>query len=167
MLKIYKSRKNFHKLFVVERDKLREILGNVCVIEHVGSTAVAGLDGKGIIDILIGFENEKQIDKSIKKLLDNGYFSARNNSGRKDYVFMASSEDDTTLGDFHLHLTMQDSKDFNNFIKVRDFLSNNPKDAKKYSDLKYKIAKSTGYDREEYKKQKSEFINNIIKRVNS
>lgn len=49
------------------------------------------------------------------------------------------------------------------YIKIRDYLRGNPDAAKKYSDLKYKIAKSTDFDRQEYKKQKSQFIEDILK----
>lgn len=164
MLKIYKSRKSFDGLFIVEQNKLRSMLGDVCLIEHIGSTAIPGVDGKGIIDILIGFENELQISEAVEVLLKNGYFSARKNLGRDDRVFMSSTEEDTTLRDVHLHIVLKNSTDFNNFIKVRDFLRQNPEEAKKYSELKYKIAKKTGYSREEYKKQKSKFIESIIKR---
>lgn len=163
MLKIYKSRKDFPKTFVINQKNLQNILGDFCVIEHVGSTAISGVDGKGIIDILIGFDNEEQIKNAVVILMDNGYFSGRNSSSRTDRIFMASSEDDTTLGDIHLHLVMKNSKDFNDFIKVRDFLRRNSEEAKKYSELKYKIAEETGCDREEYKKKKNKFIEAILK----
>lgn len=163
MLKIYKSRKNFPKTFVINQRNLRNILGDFCVIEHVGSTAVPGIDGKGIIDILIGFDNEEQIKDAVMKLMDNGYFPGRSNSSCINRIFMASSEGDTTLGDIHLHLVMKNSTDFSDFIKVRDFLRQNPEEAKRYSELKYKIAKETGYDREEYKKRKGKFVEAILK----
>lgn len=78
---------------------------------------------------------------------------------------MASTEEDTTLGDTHLHLVLKNSKDFNDFIKVRDFLRQKPEEAKRYSELKYKIAEETGYDREAYKRQKSKLIEIILKAV--
>ena len=166
MLKLYKSRKSFHKIFIINQQSLQKILGDFCVIEHVGSTAVSGVGGKGIIDILIGLEDDRQIDEAVKKLVNNGYFSGRNSQGRRDYVFLASTEEDTTLGDTHLHLVLKKSKDFKDFIKVRDFLRQNPEEAKKYSELKYKIAKETGYNREEYKRQKSKLVETILKAVN-
>jgi GrpB-like predicted nucleotidyltransferase (UPF0157 family) len=162
MLKIYKSRKYFQEIFVINQKNLQNILGNFCVIEHIGSTAVLGVDGKGIVDILIGFDNEKQIKDAAVKLMDNKYFSGRSSPSRTDRIFMASSEDDTTLGDIHLHLVIKDSKDFSDFIKVRDFLRQNPEVAKEYSELKYKIAEKTSYDREKYKKEKSKFIEKIL-----
>jgi GrpB-like predicted nucleotidyltransferase (UPF0157 family) len=165
MLKIYKSKKSFGKLFINTKKELENILGDDCIIEHVGSTAIPGVDGKGIIDVLIGFDNEEQIIKAADKLLRHGYFSARKKlEGRKDRVFMSSSNDDTTIGDVHLHMVLKNSADFIDFIKVRDFLRQNPDEAEKYSELKYKIAKDAGFDREEYKKQKSKFIEEILRK---
>jgi len=166
MLRLYKSRKSFISEFSKIEKNLHKILGDLCEIEHVGSTAVVGVDGKGIIDILIGFKNKKQINDAIKILLKNGYFAGRNSTGRSDRAFLASTEDDTTIGDIHLHVVLKNSKDFTDFIKVRDFLRQNPEEAKRYSELKYKIAEETSYDREVYKKEKSQFVEAIIKAEN-
>ena len=111
-LKLYKSRKSFSKIFSTAKQNLLKILGDFCVIEHVGSTSVHGIDGKGVIDILIGFENEQQIHYAVEKLLMNGYFNGRNSFGRSDLVFLTSTEDDTTIGDTHLHLVLKNSEDF-------------------------------------------------------
>jgi GrpB-like predicted nucleotidyltransferase (UPF0157 family) len=164
MLIIHKSRKSFYRTFVTKKNDLRKILGDSCVFEHVGSTSVPYVDGKGIIDILIGLDGYANIDEAVNKLTKNGYFLGRN-PRRKKNVFMSSVEGNTMLGDVHLHLVLKNSKDFNDFIKVRDFLRQNPKEAQKYSKLKYKIAEETNYDREKYKKQKSKYIEEIIDAV--
>lgn len=165
MLKIYKSRKDFSGIFIANQKNLQNILGGSCVIEHVGSTAISGVDGKGVIDILIGFDNKKQIKDATAKLMDNGYFLGRNISNHASRTFMSSSKDDTTLGDIHLHLVLKNSSDFDDFIKIRDFFRQNPEEAKKYSELKYKIAEEANYNREEYKKIKSKFIEAIINKI--
>ena len=165
MLEIHKSNKSFYETFKSVKKNLRQLLGNECVIEHVGSTSVPNVDGKGIVDILIGFEGEKQIKAAVKVLVKDKYFVGRNNSAHKNRVFMASTKDDTTLGDVHLHLTIKGSKDFYDLINIRDFLRQHPEEAKVYSDLKYRIAKETGYDREAYKKQKSLFIEALLERI--
>lgn len=163
MLNLYQSSPDFADKFAIERDRLADILGSEYVIEHIGSTAVPGLDGKGIIDILIGCGNHDQIKVCAQKLVENGYFLGRHKSADPNYIFLASSQDYTTIGDFHIHITLKDSQMFLDFIKVRDYLRNSPKSAKKYSDLKYGIAEGTGYSRKEYKKQKSQFIDSILK----
>lgn len=162
MLGIYKSNSGFQEQYSDEKGRLIGILGSKCIIGHVGSTAIPDLDGKGIIDILIGFSSEVQIKNAVGRLLDNGYFSSRKKSLKNDYVFLASSEEDTTIGDFHLHLALIDSEKFNDFIKIRDYLLDNPNMAKEYGELKYNIAKNTKNNRDEYKKQKSIFVENIL-----
>jgi len=159
---VRKSKRDFSRTFAVNERRLRSILGDMCAIEHIGSTAVPGVDGKGIIDILIGFDDSQQINQAIPKLLDNNYFRGRNPSSRKDRIFMASSMDDTKRGDIHLHLVLRTSKDFYDFIAFRDYLRHNPKEAKKYSDLKYRIIEEVGDNREEYKKRKSHFIEAVL-----
>lgn len=42
-------------------------------IDHIGSTSIEGLSAKPIIDILVGLNNESQLDKTIKPLTDKGY----------------------------------------------------------------------------------------------
>jgi len=43
----------FPELFKNEKERMEKILGDNLQIEHIGSTAVLGLGGKGVIDILI------------------------------------------------------------------------------------------------------------------
>ncbi len=45
--------KIFPELFLKEKERISGSLGAGAVIEHVGSTAVPGLGGNGIIDIAI------------------------------------------------------------------------------------------------------------------
>lgn len=42
-------------------------------IEHIGSTSVEGLSTKPIIDILIGLNNESDLEKTITPLTNNDY----------------------------------------------------------------------------------------------
>ncbi|MCL4366030.1 GrpB family protein [Patescibacteria group bacterium] len=64
---------NFPKLFEKERERIRKVLGKSDLIEHIGSTAVPSLGGKGIIDICIATDkkNLKVISKKLQKLVMN------------------------------------------------------------------------------------------------
>ena len=44
---------HFPHLFSLEKTRIAKSIGDHIDIEHVGSTAIPGLGGKGIIDILI------------------------------------------------------------------------------------------------------------------
>lgn len=45
---------DYPRLFELERDRIRQALEIPAQIEHIGSTAVVGLGGKGILDVGIG-----------------------------------------------------------------------------------------------------------------
>lgn len=60
-------------LFMRERERIIRQIAVPCDIEHVGSTAIFGLGGKGIIDIGVA-ANKKDIDKISQWLqMDLGY----------------------------------------------------------------------------------------------
>lgn len=163
MLRIYKNQKNSNKRYLISKKRLRQILGDTMPIEHVGSTAVPDMNGKGIIDILIGLEDENKINEVEEKLINFGYFESNSGRKAKDYAFLASSKEETKPGDVHIHLAIVDTDRFDDFIRLRNYLRKYPDIAKKYSDLKYKIAKQSNFERNKYKEIKSEFVSNLIK----
>jgi GrpB-like predicted nucleotidyltransferase (UPF0157 family) len=57
--------KNFPELFQKEKERIVSNLNLPLVIEHIGSTAVPGLGGKGIIDI--GIATDRRIWSSYRK----------------------------------------------------------------------------------------------------
>jgi GrpB-like predicted nucleotidyltransferase (UPF0157 family) len=61
-----KYKTDYPQLYQRERTKLKKILPRAR-FEHIGSTAIPKLGGKGIIDILIGVK-KNQIKTTIKKL---------------------------------------------------------------------------------------------------
>ncbi len=57
------------KLFDFEKQKLESILGNNGTVEHIGSTAIEGLDAKPVIDIMIGLTNFADIGNYIQFII--------------------------------------------------------------------------------------------------
>ncbi len=51
--------KEYPEFFQTEKKRLRAVLPSGALFEHIGSTSVPGLGGKGFIDILIGIPREK------------------------------------------------------------------------------------------------------------
>ena len=162
MLVLYASQANFQAQFADQAKQLQANLGDSCTIEHVGSTAVPGVEGKGIIDILIGFETAEQLKRAVIVLSHHGYYGGTTQK-RNNYLFMASTENESTLGDTHIHLTLKASKTFKDFLTFRDYLRLHPDTAKAYSELKHRIAQECNFDREAYRKKKGSFIKNLIR----
>jgi len=62
----------FSRLFKLEKKRVKNILGDGARIEHVGSTAVPRLRGKGILDIIVSV-GKRDIKSTKRKLERNGY----------------------------------------------------------------------------------------------
>ncbi|MDD5147754.1 MAG: GrpB family protein [Candidatus Daviesbacteria bacterium] len=164
MLTLHKYSNSFARIFQKEKQKLQRILGNQCMIEHIGSTAIPGTDGKGVIDITLVFNNKNEIDTAIKLLVKKGYHLSKKNIDRNDQVFFISSAGtrESILGDIHFHLTTKENKSYKNASVFRDYLIDHPTEKQQYIDLKYQILKMVNGNRIKYTKMKSEFIKKII-----
>lgn len=164
MMKIHKYNSSYVKFFKNERKRLYGMFGDMCQIEHIGSTAIPGTDGKGVIDILLMFDNNNDVATSVKKLIDFGYFLSPYRPERNGRIFMTSSgSKDSVLGDIHLHLLTKNNDECSRLILFRNYLINHENARRAYNDLKYEILKKVNGDRKQYTKLKDEFIKQIIK----
>ena len=153
--------KRFPNYFRQEKQKLRKFLPKNIVIEHIGSTAVPGLGGKGIVDIFIGTKKSLNIIKI--KLENNNYKfipqSIKDNRlfFRKDYSYNNKTRR------LHIHLVQYLSPEWNDVINFRDLLIDNPKLKKEYSEIKKKASKLANGNIKKYKAIKRNLIDNINK----
>ena len=61
-------------LFTKERVRVEETVGQWAEgIEHIGSTAVCGLDAKPVIDLMVGLKAMSDADYCVEALIDLGY----------------------------------------------------------------------------------------------
>lgn len=156
--------KNNRQIFKNVGQLISKAVDTKVTIEHIGSTAIPGMLGKNIVDVLVGVDDAKKIKKSAETLVKHGFFLGKN-PDYKEHVFLASSENETVSGDVHIHIVIKNSDRYRQFILLRDFLLNNPNARKLYSDAKKRIIAKFGNDRERYKKEKSKFVSQLIKQV--
>src|SRR5208337_2425593 len=77
----------FSKLFVQEKTRLLSTLNTECVdVEHIGSTAIPGLGGKGIIDIGVTVAKEN-IDSTFHKIESLGYTFRKTGNSPERWFF--------------------------------------------------------------------------------
>lgn len=163
MLNIHEYDSRYANLFQAEKVKLNKVLNNTYLVEHIGSTAIPGVDGKGVIDIILVFQDKKGIESAVKLLCDAGYFLSADNENRNGRTFMSSTASkESGEGDIHLHLLTKDNNDYPQIILFRDYLIKHPDARRSYNDLKYELLKKVNGDRKEYTKLKDSFIKNII-----
>ncbi len=71
---VVEYRPEWRKMFEEEKRILQTALGEVPArVEHVGSTAVAGLAAKPIIDVMVGLEDFSIADHVVPKIEALGY----------------------------------------------------------------------------------------------
>jgi len=137
-------------------------------IQHVGSTAVAGLWAKPILDIDIILERQDQLNEVSFVLGRLGYNSRGDQGIPGRYAFRQSSEH-TPLSptkkswpDHHLYVCLADSLALKNHLFFRDALRRDPYLAEQYSKLKRSLADQSEVTRPEYMKRKTEFILSVL-----
>lgn len=144
----------FPELYKKEEQRLKQILGDKYLIEHIGSTAVPNLDGKGIIDIMIS--TPKKLMNQVSQLLQK----------QAGYEFRASGGDKERLfhqqDGYHVHVTFPESESRKKAIAFRDYLINHPKDLKRYAEVKQKAALEAHENRDIYLAIKQPIIDEII-----
>ena len=133
-------------------------------IDHVGSTAIPDMYGKNIIDILIGVETKEEFNEISNILVEMNYVPSQN-SKTNIYQFFASTKEETTSGDIHIHLVMKDTERYKEFLILRDYLLNNKEEAKNYSAIKFEILNDGFKDRKEYRCVKSKYVAELIERA--
>lgn len=147
-------------MYEKQHKKLKKILISNAQIEHIGSTAVLGLGGKGIIDILIAVP-KKELEKT-KKALEENKFKFKPKSGdkarlyfKKFYIYKGEKQA------LHVHLTYTNSSTWKASIIVRDHLRKNKKDREKYAKIKKEAVKESKGEAEKYRNHKKEFLEKI------
>jgi len=142
-----------------EKVKLKKILPKDVNIEHIGSTAVPRLGGKGIVDILIGI-NKKDL-LNIKNILQKHKYSFPIGGDKKrlyvekDYRYKGQTRR------VHLQIVPKNSKEWNNPIKIREHLKKDKNKARKYAELKKKAVKISKGKGKIYKNYKKSFLNKL------
>jgi len=151
--KFRKYDKKYPELFKREKAKLRKSLGKNVFIEHVGSTSVPGLGGKGVLDIMVAVA-KKDVGKVKKKLEKAGYVFKKSGGERDRLFFKKEYKYRGKVRMVHIQLTSNNSYIHKRMIKFRDCLIKDKKQAKKYAELKKKAVKKAGGEGKVYRECK-------------
>ncbi len=144
-------------------ERLEKILQNVAIdIQHIGSTSIKSICAKPIIDIAVGVSGLDKVLSLNGSLEENGFiFRGQDHPNQLLYV--------CGEGDFrthHIHITIYDSEEWNNYLNMRDYLNCHETEAQAYSELKERLAKQYSNDRGTYTAMKSEMIKEILINAN-
>jgi GrpB-like predicted nucleotidyltransferase (UPF0157 family) len=150
--------REFEKL----RDGVATALGPIAAaIEHVGSTAVPGLAAKPIIDLDVLLKTRADLARVISALQSIGY------EPRGDLGIPGREAFRAPAGSFphHLYVCFPDAEEYWRHLAFRDHLRSHREAAEAYASLKRRLANEFPGDREAYTQQKSEFVEQILRRA--
>ena len=149
-------------LFAVAERELRAALAPFVVeIEHIGSTAVPGLEAKPVIDIQVGVRTLEDSAKIVAAIESLGYEYVPEFEGelpdRRYFRRWASGR-----RSHQIHLVERSNTDWwDRHVRFRDWLRNHDDDRDRYAELKLNLAATHRDDRRAYTEAKSDFVRAI------
>ncbi len=145
------------KLYYNEIELLLKSGLSQCPIErisHIGSTSIAGIWAKDIVDVLIEVSRDSDLDNTAKAIEMNGFIRMSTEANRisfnRGYTKSGFAEKV-----FHVHLRYIGDNDE---LYFRDYLNEYPQIAKEYETMKLQLWKQFEHNRNTYTNAKTEFI---------
>jgi GrpB-like predicted nucleotidyltransferase (UPF0157 family) len=153
----------WEKSYSQEEEKLKEVFKDELVdIFHIGSTSIPTIGfAKPIIDILIVIRNIENVDLYNSEMLKLGY-ELKGENGIDGRRYFTKGRDNRT---HHVHIFQVGSEFIKIHLDFKEFLIKNPLEAKKYGELKIKLAKQFPDEHHKYQEGKQQFVNNLVKRA--
>jgi GrpB-like predicted nucleotidyltransferase (UPF0157 family) len=134
---------------------LRDALGGTALrIDHIGSTAVPGLDAKPIIDVQISVASLDTLDAFRVPIEGLGFVFRESNPELTKRYFREKPGERRT----HIHVRRAGSWGEQFALLFRDYMRAHGADAERYTELKHRLADQYGEDRHGYTDAKSAFI---------
>lgn len=128
-----------------------------CDVRHVGGTAIPGMSGKPIVDVLVMVE-ECDLPKAVKKLSEE--MLCLGECGRPGRYFFSLGDSDKDA--VYVHLTTANHQVAKDQIAFLTLLQSSEILCREYADLKCRLAEKYPHDRMGYRMEKSVFIENCL-----
>ncbi len=148
---------------------LKKALGPLIqAVEHVGSTAVPGLQSKPIIDLDLIIGGNYLLQEVSPKLHQLGYRPEGEKGIPGRWAFQRSSStapwtfEKREWLDHHLYVCCQDALELKRHLYLREVLRCDPHLAAEYGRVKEELARKFHRDRLGYSEGKSEFLQKIL-----
>lgn len=129
-------------------------------MEHIGSTSVAGLAAKPIIDIMVGVRTLDDAIHCIEPLAALGYVykpELEATMPERRYFNKGPQSDHR-----HLHMVEIGGTFWQEHLLFRDYLRTHPQTAAAYAALKRDLAVRFNRDRDGYTDAKTDFIQSVL-----
>jgi GrpB-like predicted nucleotidyltransferase (UPF0157 family) len=146
--------------FEAEAGLVASALGDGAVaIHHVGSTAIPDIHAKPIIDLLVEVRDLAEADARSAAMESLGYqvMGEYGIPGRRYF----RKDDHEGIRTHHVHAFQAGSAEVVRHLAFRDYLVAHPDDARRYGELKRKLAEEHPHSMDAYMDGKEGFIRKI------
>ncbi|HSX10660.1 MAG TPA: GrpB family protein [Chlamydiales bacterium] len=158
-------RESFPHLFEKEKKRIASHVKNNLTLEHIGSTAVPHLGGKGIIDIGIAVRKE-EMEAVSDQLQQLGYEFRPSHSTSDRYFLRADLPDEEEgIRRYHVHLMHPTWREWKEMLFFRDYLRSHPDEVEIYAEIKRKAADAANEDGAKYRQQKDPLFKKVLKKM--
>ncbi len=149
------------RLFDREAERIRASLGeHAIVLEHAGSTSIAGLSAKPRIDIILGVADSADEPNYVPALEAAGYvLRIREPDWHEHRVFKGTDID------INLHVFTVGCAEIGRMLGFRDHLRVDEADRLLYEGKKQELARQTWKYTQHYADAKSEVVEDILSRI--
>lgn len=136
--------------------QLQIIFGPTAVdIQHIGSTAIRGIQAKPIIDIAVGVRAFDDLTAVLPVLEAAGFQRARNRFS-SDLLYILQTPDDVRT--HQIHILHHNGEQWHNYVDFRDFMNAHPAKAKEYEALKQRLVSECSNVQTAYTDGKREYM---------
>jgi len=137
--------------------------GNVVAIHHIGSTAIANIYAKPVIDLLVEVRDINEVDGQSPAMESLGYevMGEYGIPGRR--YFRKDSRE--RIRTHHIHAFEANSAEAERHLAFRDYMIAHPGDAQRYSELKRRLAEEHPQSLDAYMDGKDDFIKEVDRRA--
>lgn len=155
--------------FASEAERLRAALGVLALrIDHVGSTSIAGMQGKPVIDIQVSVPSLVPLEPLIRRMERAGYeHLVLPEPPVTEYPFFHRGARWPQA--FHVHLCEAGGEQEWRHIAFRDWLIEHPQDRRAYAELKASLARdvdpSDPWTLLQYSQRKGDFVQEIERKA--
>ena len=149
--------------YAAEADRIRSALGAAHVpvrLEHVGSTAVPGMEGKPVIDIGIAVASLADADACLAPLRALGYDYRGTNGDDPQRRYYTRAEGGVRV--IQIHLYILPAAAWLEKLQFRDALRADPALAAAYVAEKRRVAALVQWDKSAYADAKGPFIRQVL-----
>ena len=151
----------YHAYQLESQRIINALNNNVIAVHHIGSTAIAGIHAKPIIDILVEVEDLSPLDNRLATQI--GY-KPMGEFGIRDRRFFIKYNYDG-VRTYHIHIYKADSPQIPRHLAFRDYMRSHPESAREYSNFKRDLAVKYPQNIDKYMDGKNGFIKLIDRKA--